>query len=53
METPQKKKSHKGGNVVRTEPVDMHLFEEEPMAREFFSKGGLPHFLPKYAKGSS
>jgi hypothetical protein len=34
------KKSHKGGKVVKTEPVDMHLFEAEPMAREVFQRVG-------------
>jgi hypothetical protein len=36
METPQKKKSHKGGTVVRTEPSNMNLFDAEPMVREVF-----------------
>jgi hypothetical protein len=40
METPHKKMSHKGGNVVRIEPADMHLFEAEPMAREVFQRVG-------------
>jgi len=44
METPQKKKSHKGGTVVRTEPIDMHLFEAEPMVREFFQRMGFLYF---------
>jgi hypothetical protein len=40
MESPQKKKSHKEGNVVRTEPAVMLLFEVEPMARECFQRVG-------------
>jgi hypothetical protein len=43
METPHMK-SHKGGKVVRTEPVDMHLFETEPMAREVFQRVGCLSF---------
>jgi hypothetical protein len=50
METPQKKKSHKGGTVVRTEPADMHLFEAEPMAREFF-KGWAASLSAKICRG--
>jgi hypothetical protein len=38
METPKKKKSHKGGTMVKTEPANMHLFEVDPMAREFFQR---------------
>jgi hypothetical protein len=44
METPQKKKSHKGGTVVRTEPADMHLFEAKPMVREVFQRVGYLSF---------
>jgi hypothetical protein len=51
METPQKKKSHKGGNVVRTEPVDMHLFEAEPMAREVFQRVGCLSFCQNMQRG--
>jgi hypothetical protein len=40
MDTPQKKKSHKGGSVVKTEPYDMHLFDVEPMIREVFQRVG-------------
>jgi hypothetical protein len=40
METPQRKKSHKGGSVVRTEPSDMNLFDVEPMVREVFQRVG-------------
>jgi hypothetical protein len=45
METPQKKKSHKGGSVVRTEPFDMHLFDVEPMVREVFQSVGCLSFF--------
>jgi hypothetical protein len=38
METPQSKKSHKGGKIVQTKPMDMHLFDTEPMAREMFQR---------------
>ena len=31
-------KSHKGGKVVRIEPMDMYLFETKPMAREVFQR---------------
>jgi hypothetical protein len=51
METPQMKKSHKGGKVVRTEPVDMHLFETEPMAREVFQRVGCLSFCQNMQRG--
>jgi hypothetical protein len=44
METPHMKKSHKGGKVVRTEPVDMHLFEIEPMDKKFFEGWDASHY---------
>jgi hypothetical protein len=34
METPQSKKAHKGGKIVRTETMDMHLFDTKPMFRK-------------------
>jgi hypothetical protein len=36
METPQSKKAHKGGKIVRTELVDMRLFDTKPLEREAF-----------------
>jgi hypothetical protein len=44
METPQLRKTHKGGKVVRTKPVDMHRFDIEPMAREVFQRVGFLSF---------
>ena len=38
MDRPQKKKSHKGGSVVRTDPYEMHLFDVEHMIREVFQR---------------
>jgi hypothetical protein len=51
METPHKNKSHKGGTVVRTESSDMHLFEEEPMAREVFQRVGCLSFYQNMQRG--
>jgi hypothetical protein len=51
METPQKKKSHKGGTVVRTEPSDMHLFDAEPMVREVFQRVGCLSFFQNMQRG--
>jgi hypothetical protein len=51
METPQKKKSHKGGSVVRTEPSDMHLFDVEPMVREVFQRVGCLSFFQNMQRG--
>jgi hypothetical protein len=36
MDTPQQKKAHKGGGIVRTEPYDMQLFAAKPTMREVF-----------------
>jgi hypothetical protein len=45
------KKTHKGGKVVRTEPVDMHLFDTEPMAREVFQRVGCLSFCQNMQRG--
>jgi hypothetical protein len=51
METPQMNKSHKGGKVVRTEPMDMHLFETEPMERKVFQRVGCLSFCHNMQRG--
>jgi hypothetical protein len=51
METPQMNKTHKGGKVVRTEPVDMHLFDTKPMAREVFQRVGCFSFCHNMQRG--
>jgi hypothetical protein len=51
MDTPQRKKSHKGGSVVRTEPSDMHLFDVEPMVREVFQRVGCLSFCQNMQRG--
>jgi hypothetical protein len=51
METPQSRKTHKGGKVVRTEPVDMHLFDTEPMEREVFQRVGCLSFCQNMQRG--
>jgi hypothetical protein len=53
MENPQMRKTHKGGKVVRTEPVDMHLFDAEPMAREAFQRVGCLSFYQNMQRGLS
>ena len=45
------KNSHKGAKLVRTEPVDMHLFEAEPMAREVFQRVGYLTFCQNMQRG--
>jgi hypothetical protein len=37
--------------MVRTEPTDMHLFEEEPMAREVFQRVGCLTFCQNMKRG--
>lgn len=51
MDTPQRKKSHKGGSVVRTELSDMHLFDAEPMVREVFQRVGCLSFCQNMQRG--
>jgi hypothetical protein len=51
METPQSKKAHKGGKIVRTEPVDMHLFDTEPMVREIFQRERCVSFCQNMQRG--
>jgi hypothetical protein len=50
METPQSRKTHKGGKVVRKESVEMHLFDTEPMAREAFQRVGCLSFCQNMQK---
>jgi hypothetical protein len=45
------KNSHKGVKVVRTEPVDMHLFETKPMEREVFQRMGCLSFYQNMQRG--
>jgi hypothetical protein len=51
MDTPQMKKLHKGDMIVRTEPVDMHLFEIEPMERQVFQRVGCLSFCQNMQRG--
>jgi hypothetical protein len=51
MDTPQQKKYHKDGSVVRTEPSDMHLFYIEPMIREVFQRVGCLSLCQNMQRG--
>ena len=51
MDTPQEKKYHKGGSVVRTEPFDMHLFDVKPMIREVFQRVGCLSLCQNMQRG--
>jgi hypothetical protein len=51
MDTPQRKKYHKGGSVVRIEPFGMHLFDATPMVREFFQRVGFLSFCQNMQRG--
>jgi hypothetical protein len=51
METPHKKKSHKGGIVVITEPSEMHLFDAETMVRDVFQRVGCLSFFQNMQRG--
>jgi hypothetical protein len=50
MDTPKKRKAHKGGGIVRTEPYDMQLFYSETLIREVFQSVGCINFYQKKAK---
>jgi hypothetical protein len=51
MDTPQQKKAHKGGSVIRTEPYDMQLFDVEPLIREVFQRVGCLNFYQNMQRG--
>jgi hypothetical protein len=51
MDTPEQKKDHKGGGIVRTEPYDMQLFVVEPLIREVFQRVGCFNFCQKMQRG--
>ena len=51
METPQSRKTHKGGKVVRKELMDMYLFDTEPMAREAFQRVGCLSLCQNMQRG--
>jgi hypothetical protein len=52
MDTPQKKKDHKGGGTVRNKPYDMQLFDVEPLIREVFQRVGCFNFYQKMQRGN-
>jgi hypothetical protein len=51
MYTPQLKKTHKGGGIVRTEPYDMQLFVIESLIREVFQRVECFNFCQKIQRG--
>jgi hypothetical protein len=51
METPQSKKAHKGGRIVRKKPMDMRLYDTKPMAREVFQRAGCLSFCQNMQRG--
>jgi hypothetical protein len=51
MDTPQSKKTHKVGRIVRKKPVDMHLFDTEPMEREIFQRERCLSFCQNMQRG--
>jgi hypothetical protein len=46
-----KKKVHKGGDIVRTEPYYMQLFFDEPLIKEVFQRVGCINFFQKMQRG--
>jgi len=40
METTPKRKIHKGGDVVRTEPYDIQIVDSNPFMKEAFQRVG-------------
>jgi hypothetical protein len=51
MDTPQQKKAHKGGGIMRTEPYEMQFFAVEPLIREVFQRVGCFNFFQKMQRG--
>jgi hypothetical protein len=51
MDTPQQKKAHKGGGIVRIEPYDMQLFDVEPLIIEVFQRVGCFNFCHNMQRG--
>jgi hypothetical protein len=44
MDTPQQKKAHKGGGIVRDETYDIQLFSDECLIRDLFQRVGCFNF---------
>ena len=51
MNSPQQRKAHKGGGIVRKNPYDMNLFYSEPLIREVFQRVGCINFCQKMQRG--
>jgi hypothetical protein len=51
MDSQQNKKTHKGGEIVRTEPYDMQLLNSEPLFKESFQRVGCLNFCQKMQRG--
>jgi hypothetical protein len=51
MDNQQHRKTHKGGEIVRTEPYDMQLLDSEPLIREAFQRVGCINFFQKMQRG--
>jgi hypothetical protein len=51
MDSQQNKKTHKGGDIVRTEPYDMQLINSEPFFKEVFQRVGCLIFVKKMQRG--
>jgi hypothetical protein len=57
MDSQQNKKTHKGGDIARTQPYDMQLLNSKPLFMEAFQRIGCINFYqnmqreyPKVAK---
>jgi hypothetical protein len=51
MDNQQRKKIHKGGEIVRTEPYDMKLINSEPFFKESFQRVDYLNFCQKMQRG--
>jgi hypothetical protein len=51
MDSQQHKKTHKGGDIVRTDPYDMQLLDSEPLIRESFQRVGCINFYQNMQRG--
>jgi hypothetical protein len=51
MDSQQYKKTHKGGEIVRTEPYDMQLLDFEPLIKEASQRVGCIIFCQNMQRG--
>jgi hypothetical protein len=51
IDSKKNNNTHKGGDIVRTEPCDMQIINSEPFFKEDFQKVGFLIFVRKCKEG--